>query len=232
MAQKQRRGENGENQASQPGGLEADLLSRLSEQLQLTGEQKAKYDAIVADFHQKMEAFQGQIAQLREKVQAARQSQDQEAAMEEMKTFMETNVKPLREQGLADIKAILTPEQQVKMDELKAQFEQRRGPGAGGMRQGLMGVVEQLNLTPEQKQQVDAALAEMREKMQTGDKTPEARQAAIEDMQSKLQTILTAEQLQKLEELKAQRPAGPGKGPGKGPGTGAPAEPPAPPPAE
>lgn len=95
------------------------------------------------------------------------------------------------------------------------------GRGAGLMRPDRLG--EELHLTQEQRQKIQALLEEQREKIQALRRdtslTPEQRRekarALREEHQNKMKEILTPEQYQKWQQLREAR--GPGAGPGPRP---------------
>jgi len=87
-------------------------LDHLSQQLNLTADQKAKIKPI-------LEKEAGQTKALREDTSLAPQDR--------RSRFME-----LREKTTEDIKAVLTKDQQKKYDEMRSRMMERRGPRPGG----------------------------------------------------------------------------------------------------
>ena len=119
---------------------------------------------------------------------------------DEQKEVIAKLVEDSREKLHADIKAVLTPEQIEKL-------QQMRDDGA------IRGFAA-LDLTEEQK----AAIEEIREKARTDAEAAETRQARREIMQAaheEVLSVLTEEQIEKLEQLRAGKPRGRG-GPGRG----------------
>ncbi|HXE72227.1 MAG TPA: hypothetical protein VNO81_06165 [Candidatus Nitrosotenuis sp.] len=122
----------------------------------------------------------------------------------------------IRKDTQTRLQAILTPEQYARLAERLA----RRGQGQGGPAHRLRRLTQELGLTPEQQEKVQAILAEMRPKMQKA--SPEERQALRQELQSRLAAVLTPEQMQKFQELKAKHgkrrgqgiPPGPSQEPG------------------
>lgn len=88
---------------------------------------------------------------------------------------------------------ILTSEQQAKYQEMK-----RRPQMPGG--RGFSGIWDEMNLSPEKKAQVEKVMSDWREKMQSTRGDRQARQAALQEMQTQLQQILTPEEYQKFQE--------------------------------
>lgn len=99
-------------------------------------------------------------------------------------------------------------------------------PGTGGRGAGLMRpdrLGEELHLTQEQRQKIQALLQEQRDKMlalrNDTSLTPEQRREKVralrEEHQQKMKEILTPEQYEKWQQLRASR--GPGAGPGPRP---------------
>lgn len=108
--------------------------------------------------------------------------------------------------------------------------EARHGKGHG---KDLGQIRRELNLTDEQKQQLEALRAEfqkqhqeLRAQVQAGTLSrEEARaqiQAAAESHKAALDAIFTPQQRQQLEQARQNHPGGPGKGMGRGRGAGGP----------
>ena len=191
-------------------------LKEATANLNLSDEQSKKIDAAVADLQQKAQALiaAGPSPETREKITA------------------------LREEGLSQIKAILTEEQFAKFQETIRQAGPG-GPGAGGrvgqLVQRFQDALKDLNLTEEQKPKVQALFADARKKLadlaptvQGGQPTPETREkfrAALEELRTQLTDILTPEQLEKFRA--AMQPGAGGAGAGARPRPGATKEKPA-----
>ncbi len=122
-------------------------------------------------------------------------------------------------------------------DERPAERPRRAGPPAAGERGGagrvgseewLNRLSEQLKLTAEQKQKVAAAQKEQRDQMarlrEDTSLTPEQRRekarALREEMDKKMKEILTSDQYTHWQELRRQRPGGPGGNRGEAGGPG------------
>lgn len=118
---------------------------------------------------------------------------------------IEPIMKEFREQGQARFKAHRTSFESVLTAEQKAQLEKNkaeRGHGPRGL--GL----QQLNLSQDQK----ARLATLRETAQT------QRQADMQNLKTRLASVLTAEQKTRLDQFfqeRQNRPDGPRRGPGQ-----------------
>jgi Spy/CpxP family protein refolding chaperone len=176
-------------------------LKEATANLGLSDEQSKKIDAAIADLQQKAQALiaAGPSPETREKITA------------------------LREDGLNQIKAILTEEQFAKFQEAIRQAP-AGAPGAGGrlgqLVQRFQEALKDLNLTEEQKPKVQAAFADARKKLaelapQPGQPTPETREkfrAAMEELRSKLTEVLTPEQQEKFRTAMQQAPTGAGAG--------------------
>jgi Spy/CpxP family protein refolding chaperone len=119
---------------------------------------------------------------------------------DEQKETITNLVEESRAKLHADIEAVLMDEQVGKLQQLRDENENR--PFAG------------LDLTEEQK----TAIAEIREKARADAEAAETREAGLDIMQAahdEILAVLTDEQIEKLEQLRASRPYGPGK-PGRG----------------
>jgi len=142
-----------------------------------------------------------------------------------------------------ELHGILTPEQQVKLKEMKERREAFRdrmhpgpkGPGAAGPCEGMgpdkdrpgkktgMGqgkpmvqALEKMNLSVEKKEQVQKVLKESWDRMQAcpkGDR--EARQAIHRETRDRIEKILSPEEMQQLRELIWENRGPRGDGPGK-----------------
>ncbi|NLE30263.1 MAG: hypothetical protein GX629_11410 [Phycisphaerae bacterium] len=144
----------------------------------------------------------------------------------------------------ADLNAILTPQQQAKLNELKERKQrmmkesrQRMRPGKGeGKRRGMgpgphadkpapmLQAIEELNLSPERSAQVTEILKNSRQRIADAPKGDrQARMEIMKDTMAKLNEVLTPEEMEKVKEsMRALRPKGPrgekypmGKGPGR-----------------
>lgn len=124
---------------------------------------------------------------------------------EEQKETITNLVEQSRAKLHVDIEAVLTEEQLEKLQQLRDENEDR--PFAA------------LDLTAEQK----TAIAEIREKAGTdaaAARTSQERQEIMQAAHDEIMSVLTEEQIQKLERLRRDRPLGPGR-PGRGyPGAG------------
>jgi Spy/CpxP family protein refolding chaperone len=179
--------------------------------LGLSDDQTTKVDAAVADLQKKAEELRaaGAGPEMREKLMA------------------------LREDGMKQIKAILTEEQFTRFQEAIRQAP-TGGPAGGrigAMVQRFQDALKNLNLTEEQKPKVDAALADARKKLaalapavQGGQPNPEVREkfrTAMEDLRTELMGVLTPEQQEKFRASVQQGAGGPGAGARPRPGAGA-----------
>jgi len=102
------------------------------------------------------------------------------------------------------VKAILTPEQKAKFEELQ------KAMGPGGPRNPAGRMFEALNLNEDQKKRVDEIMKGAIEKAEKAE-APEAKRQALQDGFKEItEKVLTPEQRKQWEELRA-------KGPGAGP---------------
>ncbi|QUD86621.1 MdtA/MuxA family multidrug efflux RND transporter periplasmic adaptor subunit [Phenylobacterium montanum] len=86
------------------------------------------------------------------------------------------------------------------------------GGGRGGAR--FQAMMDQLDLTPDQKEKIRPILSDMRQKAMAAGPDPEARRAAMKEAMPKIEAILTPEQKTKFEALRAQMRGGGGQGAG------------------
>ena len=151
-------------------------------------------------------------------------TEDQRAAIQALRQTRLEQMQALREAGILDREAaqaaweghrqavfdLLTPVQQSRLEELRAQAPQRgffRGRGRRGARGGAL---LQLGLSEDQQAAIQALRQTQREQMQAlcqaGTLDREAVQTAREENHRAVLAILTPEQQTQLEELRAQAP--------------------------
>lgn len=168
--------------------------------LNLSPDQKTKVDALMQQQHQQMQALHDNTSLTPD--QRRQQAQD------------------LRKNALAQLNSILTPEQQQ-------QLKQMRGRARGFGRGFEMGrMAGRLNLTPEQKAQLQPIFEQHRSQLQAlrdnTSLTPEQRRTQMEqlrkDMQTQINAVLTPEQQQQMQQFRQHRRGPRGGGPPPGPG--------------
>lgn len=166
-------------------GGDAPLLSADAlEKLKLTGEQKDKYTKIEAEYKDKSKSAQDQYRQ------DLRGAAGDRAKLKEVQEKSQADSKKLREDTLAKVEPILTADQKKAFAEVKQQpARPQPGPGVirvqpfgGGVGQVLPPAAQQrLNLTDEQKKQIEAIQKEV---------------------EAKILKVLTDDQKKQFEELK------------------------------
>lgn len=124
-------------------------------------------------------------------------------------------MRELRERTRKSIQAILTPDQQKKFQEMMARRPMGPGFGPGRIQQML----SQLNLTPDQQKKINSLLEQhqktmrqLMENMPPGPPTPERREKfrqAFEKFWTQVDKVLTPEQREKLQRLRAESFGGP-----------------------
>ncbi|MGH7179536.1 MAG: deiodinase-like protein, partial [Tepidisphaeraceae bacterium] len=198
----------GAGQGQGPGGGmrrdPAQMLQRMRDALsdvKLTDDQKPKIDAI----------FDKADKDLKE-MMADGANQSPQERMPRMRELMQS----VRE----EVHGVLTEEQRMAFDEKLAQMRGGGGQGAGpgGGRGGavarLRDVADQLDLTDDQKSQVQTILEDAGQKMRElrdqglapEEMRPQAQKIG-EDARGKVHDLLTPDQQKKLEELMQQAPA-------------------------
>ena len=90
------------------------------EKLNLTADQKAKYDTIVAD-------FKTAAAPVQEKMKAAHEAGDKEAMKALYKELM-----PLRKAAMEKVEKILAADQKTELKQLREEHARDKGAGKGG----------------------------------------------------------------------------------------------------
>ncbi len=235
----QRQGRRGAGRPARGGGpgqalSPKALAERLFPQLNLTPEQKTQCDTLVAKCQAQFEQNAGQENERRElRRQFAEAHRDgnkeREEELRQQLQALGGPGQPVR-QFLSELQPLLDANQQAKLEEfrqtLRDQAPGTQAPG-GGMRQLLQRLPEELNLTPEQRTQYDALVAEqraagaermremqalreqMRQAREQGDTAKAAEleqqirgQAPGGEFMQKLEQLLTPEQKTKLAELR------------------------------
>ena len=104
-----------------------------------------------------------------------------------------------------EILAVLTPEQLEQLEQLRAQMWQGRGGPGGprGNREFGAWLCGALDLTEEQQAAIEEIRDNAREAAQAAE-TPEARREILQAAHEEILAVLTAEQLEKLEQLRAR----------------------------
>ncbi|MBN1817558.1 MAG: hypothetical protein JW828_09355 [Sedimentisphaerales bacterium] len=136
-----------------------------------------------------------------------------------------------------EFNGILTEQQRAKMRQLMEQRQGRDGRGGPGSGDPLWPIaalqraVEPLDLTEEQKQQVEQILQKYTEQVRTAESSENRRQL-FETIRREVDAVLTEPQRQQMQQRLEPRPSRDGRG-GQGPAGGPPGpreEPPGPPP--
>jgi Spy/CpxP family protein refolding chaperone len=137
----------------------------------------------------------------RQQVQAIRQdtslSQDQK----------KQKIDALRQDSQAQIKGILTPEQQQQWEQMKAQGKERMGEHRKDMAARM---AEKLNLSAQQQEQLKPILQKQHEQAKaiwqdsalTKDQKKEKMQALRQQTKSQMDAVLTPEQQQQMEQMR------------------------------
>ena len=187
--------------------------------LELSEDQQAQLKVLR---EQHRETMKPQREAIHEQVEAG--TLTREEAREQMRSAMESH--------RVEVEKILTPEQVEKLAEMRVARQERmaaRGDGKGmregcrmGRRHGGRGhLLRALELSEDQQAQLKALREQHRETMKpqreairaqveegtlTREEAREQMRAAMESHRAEVEKILTPEQLQKLEELRANRP--------------------------
>lgn len=158
-----------------------EMRDRMAKELNLSADQKQKMESLHKDFAEKMKGLKDDSGLTKE----ARQ----------------TKVKEMRDQQMAEMNKILTPEQQTKMKEMRGKrgSEDLKRPGMKGREMTMRGGkdrMKDLNLTDDQKEKIKGINEDFRTKSKDlADKHREA-----------LAKVYTPEQQQKLKEMKKDAP--------------------------
>jgi Spy/CpxP family protein refolding chaperone len=162
----------------------------MMQQLNLTDEQKAEMKTINEDF----------------KKQFADLQKNEDITVKEWKSRM----KNLKEDHKTKVDKVLTTEQKASIEKIR---QDRKGKMHKGGRRGMDSLKKELNLTPEQESALKQQRTDMMQKMKAikEDKSlnDEQKKTEIkkfrEQQHQSLKSILTEEQINKLQEKKSHR---------------------------
>lgn len=180
-----------------PGGP-GDMFSRLSQALNLSEQQKQQIQPI-------LESKKPQLDVIRN---------DAQAKVQQVMAGVDAQIRPL-----------LTPEQQAKLDQLKARRQQGEkdgdahgGPRAEGQKHGgpaehLQKMKEELGLTADQEADIKQVFEESRPQMQelhensslSPEQKREQMRQIMEANRAKIRALLTPEQQAKFDQMKPKR---------------------------
>jgi protein CpxP len=170
--------------------------------LNLTDAQKAQIEAIHKKYEPQMKASRDQAKPFIDAARAARQKGDTAAARANMEKAMQVS-SGIRQQGMNEVRGVLSPEQRTKFDAAVSQRRERgprgmrggrgaglRGPGGRGGRGGPRSApFADLNLTEAQKTQMQAIRAKYQ---------GQAKSTREQEM-NEIRGVLTPEQRTKLD---------------------------------
>lgn len=185
-------------------------IQRLAERLNLTDDQKSTIESYFADQRSQLEVLRNDSTLTREQKQQRRRE--------------------ITQQTREKIRSVLTVEQQQQAEQLRSEARQRRQERA---EERFDATARLLELTPDQKTQMQSFLENQRAQMQAlrsdSSLTPEQRreqaQAIRQQTRSNIGSLLTPEQQQKMQDLQITRRGerrrgrrGGRRGPGRNPG--------------
>jgi Spy/CpxP family protein refolding chaperone len=163
---------------------------QMAEKLNLTGEQKQKLESINADFKSRMEELK-----------------KENITQQELKEKRQT----LAKERMEKVQALLTPEQKTQMEQFR-----KEGKGAKNMNSGKrMGKMKStLDLTDEQVAKLKTQKESFKSKAEAiknneslpADQKKDQLKALRDEKRNSFKSILTPDQLKKLEEMKHDRP--------------------------
>lgn len=116
-------------------GMGAGKMGKVMEKLNLTADQKEKIKALREQFKKDNATALNEVKGLRDQMKNAREQKDRTQAQslrDQMKTKMDA-LRPARERLQNQIAAVLTAEQKVQLEKMKAERKEHRG-GKGGKR--------------------------------------------------------------------------------------------------
>jgi Spy/CpxP family protein refolding chaperone len=164
---------------------------QMAEKLNLTGEQKQKLESINADFKNRVEELK-----------------KENITQQELKEKRQTLAKERTEK----VQALLTPEQKTQIEQFRKEGKGDRSMNSG-KRLGKM--KSTLDLTDEQVAKLKAQKESFKSKAEaiknneslTADQKKDQLKVLRDEKRNSFKSILTSDQLKKLEEMKHDRPA-------------------------
>ena len=167
-------------------------MARMAKQLNLTDQQKTQIKSMREATHQQLQALRNDTSLTPE--------QKRERARQ------------LMEQSQAQFQSVLTPEQQQQLKDMRAQAQQR----------GLDRMAKALNLSDQQKQQIQPILEAQHQQLDalrnntslTSDQRREQSQQLRQQTQSQINNILTPEQQQQAQQMRDRMGSRRHRGPG------------------
>ena len=186
------------------------VANRLASELQLTEEQRTKYDALLAKYEALVnepapESEREQMRALGEQLREARRNGDEKRA-EELRAQMQALRAGRAEATTAfldEVATLLTPEQQETLKRFRAQLRQRQETTrrAGDLRDLVRTLPEELGLNAEQKARFDELMTEQRQLVR--ERFQQTR-AARPKLQEQLRQAREAGDQARVTELEAQ----------------------------
>lgn len=192
------------------------MIEELPDQLGMTEEQRAEYNAMLESHREERRAHREQMRPLIEEMREARRNGDAER-VEEIRAELEAN-RPQRrgpEAIIEQVMTILTPEQQAQFREIRSNMagQGRRGPKTD--LRTVLSAAQRLDLRPEQRKQMREVLREARRARGKGRMSRQQDAELAETIKGQLMEILDADQKVAFEEnLERAERSRPGKGRG------------------
>jgi hypothetical protein len=192
-----------------------DLLRRLPQELELTEEQRAAYDQMVAEQREQMGQLREQWRELQplmRELRAARAEGNEQRVAEIEAELAEKRPEPPGPNQLLDkLMPILTEAQQAKLTALRQQYGPGRGPagpeGPPMDPQTMLRAAKRLDLSPEQQEQLRKINREAQELERRARREPETRAAASDQIHKKIVAILNPDQVEQFNKMVAgERP--------------------------
>jgi DNA polymerase/3'-5' exonuclease PolX len=190
-----------QGQEPRPGFSPDQAAQRLAERLNLTEQQKSTVQSYLEDQRSQMQVLRNDTALTREqRAQRARE---------------------ITQQTRDKVQSILTVEQRQRAEDLRDQARQRFQERAS---EQFDRTARLLDLTPEQKDQMQSYLEGQRTQLQTlrdntaltQEQRRQQARAIGEQTRSNIRSLLNPPQQQKLDDLRASRRGGFGQGPRRG----------------
>lgn len=186
------------------------FLKRLRQQLGLSDDQQAKWDALYADLEQKQQGRQTPDAETMELIDQLREAiaNNDTAKIEEIRgQFKNKQGSPetAMNEFLDQVNEFLSPTQQHQLASARERFASNQTKQAVDVdARTLLALTRRIDLTPEQKAQIREIERSWREQSRAARRDREALVALDNDVKTQIRGVLTEAQNAELDELAAR----------------------------
>jgi Spy/CpxP family protein refolding chaperone len=185
-----------------------DLVERLPDELQLNEQQRATFDALVAEqrklAHQQIQDWQQARPALAEELREAREAGDEGRVAELLAQLEAERPAPPDPEDLLDqLEPSLTAEQKAKLAKLRAELVEFSGRPVGDV-ETILRAAKRLDLSDQQEEQLKAIIRDARAAERDAPRDPQARAERAKLVKKQVLAVLNADQAAEFERLLAR----------------------------